>query len=725
MFRTISFIQLSVILIFFSLLHSQQSNIKSHSESNVLKNNDYVVVSQLNLWYYGTGRFGGFEAYDGSGKPVVSLMPYLGYYYCIDPAVIHQQIEWASNYGVDVFTLQYTTPPWIPGSLEDNYDNAFLKADNLYKVRWCIFYDPVLRLQGTNFKLPDLFNLDNIAVRDTIIFDMKRLAKKYFHHPMYFAINQRPVIYIWASWQFVGDIETTFTAIRDSVAILGYDVFIVGDEITANNFDAHHAKQFDANSNFVMLMAGAPPMKNMDDAANASNTIFQYWKNNILTLNVQDRSELVSFQPGWAPQFKDSLFKINNNLGTPIYIPAENKEQVIKMATVARENAVPLIPSGQSVIWIATFNNWAETTTIEPTAALGPKYPAGNYQFDMLDVVREVYGNQTFWSPDHDTLGMNETAISFPQEGDYLEIPNMPAYHTSQLTIEFWIKLNSVNNQQERSIIDIRDPNGGFQIRAAGNQFPLFLFFVARDDKGETIAGTDSGVLFSDTWHHIATTYDMKNIKIYVDGILAGSKPCTKDVSRSITSMLVGEAQGYPNISFPVYGEIDELRIWNKARSQVKINANKQIIFKGESSELIGYWRFEELDDNLSPDKSCVQNNAKFIGNSYLVPSSLELSYLTGLHQENHTVQKLELYQNYPNPFNAKTMISYTLKEKQHVSVTIYDLLGRKIKELVNEQQLSGIYSVSFDAEKLPSGIYFCILATDYFKAIRKMVLVE
>ena len=189
--------------------------------------------------------------------------------------------------------------------------------------------------------------------------------------------------------------------------------------------------------------------------------------------------------------------------------------------------------------------------------------------------------------------------------------------------------------------------------------------------------------------------------------------------------MLVGEAQGYPNISFPVYGEIDELRIWNKARSQVKINANKQIIFKGESSELIGYWRFEELDDNLSPDKSCVQNNAKFIGNSCLVPSSLELSYLTGLHQENHTVQKLELYQNYPNPFNAKTMISYTLKEKQHVSVTIYDLLGRKIKELVNEQQLSGIYSVSFDAEKLPSGIYFYTLTAGNFVDSKKMVVLK
>jgi hypothetical protein len=50
------------------------------------------------------------------------------------------------------------------------------------------------------------------------------------------------------------------------------------------------------------------------------------------------------------------------------------------------------------LIWINTWNNWAETTTIEPTASLGSKYPASNYQFDMLEVVREVFGNETYFT---------------------------------------------------------------------------------------------------------------------------------------------------------------------------------------------------------------------------------------------------------------------------------------------------------------------------------------
>lgn len=47
-------------------------------------------------------------------------------------------------------------------------------------------------------------------------------------------------------------------------------------------------------------------------------------------------------------------------------------------------------------MWLNTFNNWAETTTVEPTAMLGPKYPAGNYRFDMLRAVRKAFGGQTF-----------------------------------------------------------------------------------------------------------------------------------------------------------------------------------------------------------------------------------------------------------------------------------------------------------------------------------------
>ncbi len=47
-------------------------------------------------------------------------------------------------------------------------------------------------------------------------------------------------------------------------------------------------------------------------------------------------------------------------------------------------------------IWLNTWNNWPETTTFEPTISQDPKYPAGNYGFDLVEVIRDVFGAKTF-----------------------------------------------------------------------------------------------------------------------------------------------------------------------------------------------------------------------------------------------------------------------------------------------------------------------------------------
>ncbi len=65
------------------------------------------------------------------------------------------------------------------------------------------------------------------------------------------------------------------------------------------------------------------------------------------------------------------------------------------------------------------------------------------------------------------------------------------------------------------------------------------------------------------------------------------------------------------------------------------------------------------------------------------------------------------LYQNYPNPFNSGTTIKYNLPEAAFVSLVLYDILGREVKRLVNEEQQAGKYSVKFEAGDLSSGVYF------------------
>jgi hypothetical protein len=83
------------------------------------------------------------------------------------------------------------------------------------------------------------------------------------------------------------------------------------------------------------------------------------------------------------------------------------------------------------------------------------------------------------------------------------------------------------------------------------------------------------------------------------------------------------------------------------------------------------------------------------------------------------------LYQNYPNPFNPTTTIKYDLPFASDVSLIIYDVLGRKVKELVNEKQQAGKYEVRFNASNLSSGVYIYQLVADKFIQSRKMILLK
>jgi hypothetical protein len=115
---------------------------------------------------------------------------------------------------------------------------------------------------------------------------------------------------------------------------------------------------------------------------------------NIKGLKVSDREETVNFQPAWAPQYDERLGRPDSP--GAIYVPATSRDQVLAMAEMARKHAEPVGSLGQKLIWVNTWNCWAETTTIEPTVNIGPKYPASNYHFDMLEVVREVFGAETY-----------------------------------------------------------------------------------------------------------------------------------------------------------------------------------------------------------------------------------------------------------------------------------------------------------------------------------------
>jgi hypothetical protein len=120
---------------------------------------------------------------------------------------------------------------------------------------------------------------------------------------------------------------------------------------------------------------------------------------------------------------------------------------------------------------------------------------------------------------------------------------------------------------------------------------------------------------------------------------------------------------------------------------------------------------------NPNPGTSSLVTNP---GDSKSKPASAVEEKNTGILPE-----RMELEQNYPNPFNPTTKIRYELPRDLRVTVRVFDARGRLVQTMVDGKQSAGSYTVELDASFLAGGLYFCILQTDEFKAVQKMMLVR
>ncbi len=104
---------------------------------------------------------------------------------------------------------------------------------------------------------------------------------------------------------------------------------------------------------------------------------------------------------------------------------------------------------------------------------------------------------------------------------------------------------------------------------------------------------------------------------------------------------------------------------------------------------------------------------------SFSVGSPMKIGELSNLPTA------FKLLQNYPNPFNPTTTIPYEIPKTSHVTLTIYNMNGRIVEQLVNQKQEPGFYSVIWNASKYSSGVYIYRIQADDFQQVRKCLLVK
>ncbi len=115
-------------------------------------------------------------------------------------------------------------------------------------------------------------------------------------------------------------------------------------------------------------------------------------------------------------------------------------------------------------------------------------------------------------------------------------------------------------------------------------------------------------------------------------------------------------------------------------------------------------------------------------GQGFVNPDLINIKYsqIIGINKISTEISKSHsLSQNYPNPFNPNTVISFQLPVNNFVTLKVYDMLGREISTLINEQLKPGTYEIDWDASGFPSGVYFYkIIANDYSDT-KKMILIK
>jgi glycoprotein endo-alpha-1,2-mannosidase len=323
-----------------------------------------------------------------------------------------------------------------------------------------------------------------------------------------------------------------------------------------------------------------------------------------------------------------------------------------------------------------------------------------------------------------------QKAVQFSNPGDYIEIPNSPSLSSPQFTFEFWLKILNTGDPDiaggEQTIADNRDTYGGFNLRLFGTSFPLSMAMVY--DTAFTYA---TGYFSSQTWYHIAITYE-DTTKIYINGELIAAK---RNIFNSNTSspLRIGEYMGYPGQYLGLRGIIDEVRLWNFAKSEEDIISAMNSRLLGNESGLLAYWSFDEDEIPLVKDASENHNDGTYYGEKKYITSGAPIGFVTpatpvGLHaiSEDNGINLLWKGQNDPNITSYKIFRGTDPEFILDDGSMIADLSGT-VNSYLDASAISSqnyfyrIRAMSLSVESNPSHLAYCRVVDsqdDYFTGV-------
>jgi hypothetical protein len=205
-------------------------------------------------------------------------------------------------------------------------------------------------------------------------------------------------------------------------------------------------------------------------------------------------------------------------------------------------------------------------------------------------------------------------SISLNGTSHYVRVPSSSSINiTGPLTVEAWIKTTAANTEQ--GIVERYDVNGaadgGYALRLRANGKLAFYTLRDREFLYDFVQG--STVISTNVWHHVAGVFDGSQLRVYVDGVLDGTKASTFAPVTGTKDLLIGARS--PDASSKFQGLIDEVRLTSGALYATNFVPSIRLTATGNTK---GLWRFESLSGTTVADSSCNANNGTVQGGAGL-----------------------------------------------------------------------------------------------------------
>ncbi len=201
-------------------------------------------------------------------------------------------------------------------------------------------------------------------------------------------------------------------------------------------------------------------------------------------------------------------------------------------------------------------------------------------------------------------------AINFTGGDDRLLAPQDVSFEIgSAFTVEAWIQARQWRAESWQGTIvgiDGQNPDIGYAFRCGKNGT---LSFVMGANNVWTEAQSDA-IMNANQWTHVAATVDSDNINLYINGNLVATTPYSGTIGQRMLPLTIGSSAGFPGRGFD--GALDEIRIWNVARTQAEINANKEVDLTGSEPGLTAYFPMNEGTGLVTENLANNSLNAEF-----------------------------------------------------------------------------------------------------------------